>query len=78
MKVSPGQHPECGEKGNELRYQEPLEGRFGFWGDSAQKGCAVGTRVPHRNVAGAGGPFHMQRPKGRGEAFPLDQLDCAP
>lgn len=34
----------------------------------------MGTRVPHRNVAGAGGLFHMQRPKGRGEATGLCPL----
>ena len=58
MKVSPGQHPECGEKGNEVRYQEPLEGRFGLrggetqprkavqWGPACLTGMWLGRAVP--------------------------------
>lgn len=34
--------------------------------------------MPYRSVAGVGGRFHMRRPKGRGEAFSLGQLDSAP
>lgn len=71
------QHPKCGEKGNEVGYQEPLEGRFGLWGDSAKEGCGVGTSLPYRMWLGWAAASHAAALRGR-KAFSLGQLDSAP